>query len=101
MYVDFGHFYEFIGENKKAEELYLKAIDINPANSWLYVDLGQLYEKQQRFDEALNIYQKALKINPGNDRVAGAYALLCKNSVKEHITYTIVIVLNCKKIISC
>ena len=45
-------------------ELYLKALDIEPANFMFHRNLGSLYQSQDRYDEALVEYQEAIEAYP-------------------------------------
>lgn len=49
---------------QKAEELYLRALELDRFNSVAHRGLGMLYEKTQRRDEAINEYVKYLELAP-------------------------------------
>ena len=59
-----GNIYQMIDESEKAEQLFTKAISLNPG--WLapYLILGRSYRYQGRLDEAEEILNKALEIAP-------------------------------------
>ena len=49
---------------REREEMYKKAIQINPENYWAYIELGRHYRKQGQFLKAEEILKKAIQINP-------------------------------------
>jgi len=52
-------------ENQRlADEIYQKALSLDPGNAKTYLGLGQLYEETGRKKEALAAYQKYLELQP-------------------------------------
>ena len=52
-------------ENQRmAEEIYLKALSIDPSHGKTYKGLGQLFEKQGKSTEAVAAYQKYMGLEP-------------------------------------
>ena len=49
---------------QKAEELYLRALDLNRFNSMVRRGLGMLYEKIGKKEEAIAEYRKYLELAP-------------------------------------
>ena len=49
---------------QKAEELYLRALELNRFNSMAHRGLGMLYEKIERKDEAMSEYRKYIELAP-------------------------------------
>jgi tetratricopeptide (TPR) repeat protein len=84
-----ANFYNQAGSKKdngdfvKAEELYLKAIELDPEFCDAMDNLGQLLREQNKVDEAISWYQKSLQIVPDNpvaiQNLALAYHLQGKN----------------------
>lgn len=50
----------------KAEELYRKAIELDPDDAFAYNNLGNSLKNLKRYDEAEEFYRKAIEINPNN-----------------------------------
>ena len=51
-------------KTKKAEEMFRKAIAVNPKYDKVYSSLGFLLNRNDKIDEAIRIYEKAKDINP-------------------------------------
>lgn len=56
--------YSAAGLNDKAEDLYLRALEINPSRSWDYFELGRLYVRLDRQEEAAAYFQSAIDREP-------------------------------------
>ena len=54
------------GEDDKAIECYLKAIEIKPNFSDAFNELGIIYQKRAEFNLAIKYFQKSLSVNPDN-----------------------------------
>ncbi len=52
---------------KKAEESYLKAIDLNPGNAENYLSLGRLYKSGNLTRRAAELFHKVLEWDPENE----------------------------------
>lgn len=52
----------------EAEEIYKKALQINPNTKMAYNNLGVIYLDRREFDLAEEVLKKELEINPGYDR---------------------------------
>lgn len=52
---------------KKAEESYLKAIELNPGNAQNYLSLGRLYKSGNLARRAAEMFQKVLQWDPENE----------------------------------
>lgn len=66
-YVIAGYTAQLIEKPEKAEQLYKKAIDLNPNDSSAYFLIGILLHQQKRISEAEEHYEKAIKndfLNP-------------------------------------
>ncbi len=59
-----GDLYGRRGEFDKAEEHFLKAIELKPGYADAYHNLGNIYQHQGQFDLAKQNYHQALKFNP-------------------------------------
>lgn len=59
-----GSVYEILGDNKKAEKMYLKAIKINPDYSTGHFCLGKLYLKLNQKEKAKAEFEKAVELEP-------------------------------------
>lgn len=53
-------------QDAKAEEAFLKVIELDPKHQEAYLQLGNLYERHNRIDEALNAFVGAVQINPNS-----------------------------------
>lgn len=60
-------------ELRQAEELLLRAISINPEDSWPYINLGSLFYQKGETAKAISYLKKALEVDPQN---AGAHGNL-------------------------
>jgi len=54
---------------KEAEELLIKAVDINPTNARIYNKLGIIYLEQENFTDAKEAFKTALKYDQNNDLI--------------------------------
>lgn len=68
-YNKLGRFYASAGQYRKAEELYEKAVSIDPLYIEGTTNKGFAYEKEGRWDKALEAYRQALLLDR-NDAVA-------------------------------
>lgn len=62
-YGNLGHVLNIEGRYSKAEEMLLKAIELDPDNGPAYFNLAITYNKQNRFNDAHLFNQKALTLN--------------------------------------
>lgn len=58
--------YDLMGNKKKSEELYLKTINLAPANWNTYDGYAYFLTKNGQYDNAIKIYKKILKFTPTN-----------------------------------
>jgi tetratricopeptide (TPR) repeat protein len=65
--IELGQLYQQQNKLPEAEEIFKKAIALNPNNNWAYLELGQLYQEQNRLPEAEEIFKKAIALNPNNN----------------------------------
>ncbi|QFT54506.1 tetratricopeptide repeat protein [Microbulbifer sp. THAF38] len=63
-YINLGITQSQVGEEKKAEEAFLKALEIDAEHPVATNELAVLYRKQGRFADARKIYVNALAENP-------------------------------------
>ena len=49
---------------EKAEELYKKALELNPIADYVFCNLGNVYLKKDQLKEAEEFYRKAIEVNP-------------------------------------
>jgi tetratricopeptide (TPR) repeat protein len=56
-----GNFYLTIGDAERAEPLFRKVLQLNPANFEAYARLGRLYWSQNRLDQAKTEYEEAAR----------------------------------------
>lgn len=60
-----GGLYAVWGRHTKAENLYLKAIEINPEMAdEPYLNLGLLHRAHRRYEDAIDCFDKAIAIDP-------------------------------------
>jgi len=69
-YLNLGYVFNNKGDYKKAEEMFTKALAINPRSFKAYMNLGHLYNWQGRIYESEKAFQLAIKLKPHDD---GAY----------------------------
>ncbi len=64
VYIDLGRWYKNQNEIRGAEEMFKKAIEIDPSiNNSAYVELGQLYNTEGKFKQAKEILEKAMELD--------------------------------------
>ena len=61
---------------KRARDLYLKALEVDPKCSVAYLQLGVMESDIGNFDSARECFEKVLKFDQRNSRVLQAYALM-------------------------
>ena len=64
-----GSEYERQGKNRKAENAYRKAIELDPDNSDSYCGLGNVLDAQGKHDEARQYLMKAIGLLIGNEKI--------------------------------
>jgi len=67
VYVKLGWSYKGQGKFAEAEQLFNKAIALNPGDDSAYAGLGRLYKDQGRHVESEQAYKKAIELNPKNE----------------------------------
>lgn len=55
-----GVAYGMMGLHQKAEQFFLKSIELDPDNGHIFLQLAVSYEYQERYQEAINILEKSL-----------------------------------------
>jgi tetratricopeptide (TPR) repeat protein len=53
----------------KAEDTFLKVLEVNPNTPNVFNSLGIIYRRQGKFAEAIRMYHKALKVNPRDEHI--------------------------------
>jgi Tfp pilus assembly protein PilF len=53
----------------RAEQLFKKAVAMNPKNEWAYIGLRWSYLWLKKYSQIEGVFKKAIKINPGNEEV--------------------------------
>ena len=53
---------------KEQEEIFKKAIEINPEDGWCYIELGRYYRNTGKHNKAIEMLKKAIDVNPENSR---------------------------------
>ncbi|MDT8401912.1 MAG: tetratricopeptide repeat protein [Bacteroidales bacterium] len=66
LFADLGYFYSIQGKPGLAEDNYLKAVRLNPANYVSLYELGAFYYSENRFDDALREMKRAAELAPGH-----------------------------------
>lgn len=66
LYSDMGYLYSMLGKSELAEENYLKAVKINPANYVSIYELAAFYYSENRFDDAIREMINAVELAPGH-----------------------------------
>ncbi|HEY9712990.1 MAG TPA: hypothetical protein V6C72_05950, partial [Chroococcales cyanobacterium] len=72
--------------NRKADEMFLKALSQNPLLTGTYVDLGTYYKSQKRVDLAWDCFDLARQICPDHPALGGVTQLE-KMLVERHPEY--------------
>ncbi len=78
-YNSIGYCFDGIGEYKKGQSYYKKAIKLDPEDPYSYNDLGYSYLQDYEIEKAITILEKALEIDPdytlakGNLKLANEY----------------------------
>jgi len=55
---------DILGNDAKAEALYLKALELNPRQLYVHENLGALYAKEARIKEAIKEFNQVIDIEP-------------------------------------
>jgi tetratricopeptide (TPR) repeat protein len=88
-YMDLGNFYNNRGKAKEAEQVFLKALEVNSDSNQVHIYLGELYRKQGRYLEAEKMFRRAVEINPENvdgySALGGLYQLQGNYSEAERV----------------
>lgn len=61
---------------KKAEEYFLKALQLSPDNELLYFNLGRIYMIRKENEKAKVAFTNVLRINPNNSAAIELYKQL-------------------------
>ncbi len=69
-----------LGETDEALRLYLRAIDIGPADADLYLNAGAILARRGDTRRAKEFWEKALAMDPGNRKARANLERLAKNS---------------------
>ncbi len=69
IYNHLGNLYQTRDDFEKAEQIYLRAIEIDPTFYENYLNLGQLYASKSDHELALYYYKKALELSSNNSLV--------------------------------
>jgi tetratricopeptide (TPR) repeat protein len=59
-----GRIYQQFQELDRAEEEFVKAVRLNPENTFSWYALAEIYEERENFDEALRLLQQVLEVDP-------------------------------------
>jgi len=60
---------DLMGEPAAAEELLLRAVELDPEDPSLWEQLGAFYHYHGRFQEAIDRWEEALRLRPGEGRI--------------------------------
>lgn len=63
--VSLGQLYRLSGEDLRAEQNFLRAIELDDRAAAAYEGLARTYEQQNRLDDAYIAYQRAIDLQPG------------------------------------
>src|SRR4030042_1479156 len=75
-YIELGSLYRKFEKYDQAEEMFKKAIELDPKRDDAYIKLGWIYKRLGKYDRAEETLKKAMNINPESSRVYGALAVL-------------------------
>ncbi|HEU5114473.1 MAG TPA: O-antigen ligase family protein [Candidatus Paceibacterota bacterium] len=70
-----GTFYSYYGENDKAEEHFLKAVELSPRKQTIMFQLGSFYLTTRQFDKGLAVFKKAYDLDHDYTDAAKYYAV--------------------------
>jgi Tfp pilus assembly protein PilF len=65
-YIRLGHEYIAQARNLESEEMFKKALELNPASYDAYLGLAFAYNRQNRLAESEALYKKAIELDPKN-----------------------------------
>jgi tetratricopeptide (TPR) repeat protein len=60
------------------EDLFKKAIELNPENDRAYTELARVYREQGKHSEAEDLFNKAIELNPANDQACAELGWIYK-----------------------
>ena len=63
-YLELAVFYQNRKMFEEAEEMFKRAIEINPKNEWIYIRFAETYQFTETFEEAEEMFKRAIEINP-------------------------------------
>jgi tetratricopeptide (TPR) repeat protein len=84
-FVSIASYYTGKNEYEKAQEFYLRAMEVDPENVDIYIGMSSLAEKMNNTTQAFEYLEKALSQNPQNREVLLAYSNLAirTNNMEE------------------
>ncbi len=77
-----GDFYQKIGEQEKAKDMYQQALTVNPEDVDAMLALGEIYTNEENWDKALEYFQMASERQPDNAAIPNNIAIILYNSEK-------------------
>ena len=69
-FVALGYAHSMLQQNHPARDNFLKALEIDPANSYALQNLGSLYGKEKDYEKAIECLEKAFTVNPQDQQTA-------------------------------
>lgn len=69
-HVALGYAQAMLGRDAKAKDSFLRALEIDPANSYALRNLGGLYGKENNFDKSIECLEKSFSINREDQQTA-------------------------------
>ena len=81
-YVALGYSLSLLDRNQEAKDYFLKALEIDPANSYAQRNLGSLYGKEENYEKAIECFEKVFAANPEDQQLAFGIGYACFKSGK-------------------
>jgi predicted TPR repeat methyltransferase len=72
-----------IGQVRRAEDRYAKAIELDPTNSTAYLRLGDVYQALNKYVDAAEAYQKALDVSAENREAHYKLGILYESRLQD------------------
>eukprot|EP01083_Nonionella_stella_P286891 976479_1 len=79
-----GNCYHELGQYKKANAQFLKALELTPTNAEYYIEYGQFLKDLGYIEQAKIYFEKALNIDPTDDEACYSLAILFRDDLNDY-----------------